>query len=128
MKTGVTGTPTMSLQWQARAATAVTDSTRTRSIQVVELQTQTYKLEGAVLDTALSAITTGTRCVLLKHDGAAEASRIYSLIAHANSDGSGNYSFTGLSDNDARYCVVAIDQVSPIVRGATDDDLQPVAE
>lgn len=126
-KTGVTGTPTMSIQWQARAATAVTDNTRTRTIQVIELQTQTYKLEGVTRDDALAALA-NVRCVLLKHDGAAEASRVYSIIDHVNSDGSGNYSFTGISDNDARYCVVAVDQGTPIVRGATDDDLQPVAE
>ena len=45
-KTGVTGTPTFGMQWVQRAATAVTDATRTRSFQVLELLSSTIEQEG----------------------------------------------------------------------------------
>lgn len=44
-KTGVTGTPTFGIQWQQRAATAVTDANRTRSFQVLEFQTTVFTTE-----------------------------------------------------------------------------------
>ncbi len=91
---------------------------------VVPAPTLTFAISGITRDVNLAAVG-NVRCFLLKHDGAAEASRIYTLIAHANSDAGGNYSFPGLTDQDARYCVVAINQGAPIVRDATDDDLQP---
>lgn len=126
-KTGSTGTPTFGLQWRGREDLPETDATRTRSFTVLEFKKKPYKLDGVTRDTALDALAT-VRCIALKHDGAAEGSRVYEVVGHDNSDGSGNYSITGLPDDDARYCVIAVDQGSPIVRGATDDDLTPVAE
>ena len=87
----------------------------------------TFKLDGVTRDEALAALAT-VRCVLLKHDGAAEASRVYSVVGHVNSDGSGNFSFTGVADSDPRYMVMSFDIGTPIVRGVTNDNLQPVAE
>lgn len=113
--------------------TTVRGRTTSNSIQgvwaweVVEWELDTYKLEGVTRDEGGSTLG-NCRCILLKHDGAAEGSRIYSIIAHVNSNASGNYSFTGLGDNDARYMVVAWNDATPDVRGVTDDFLQPVIE
>ena len=84
-----------------------------------------FILEGVTRDVG-GAVLANVRCVLFKQDGAAEASRIYTLIDHVNSDGSGNYKFVNVADNDPRYCVVAINQGADITSGVTDDDLVPV--
>ena len=87
----------------------------------------TYKIEGVTRNAAGSTLG-NCRVVLLKRDSAAEASRIYTIVSHTNSDGSGNYSFTGLGDNDSLYMVYAFNDATPDVRGVTDDFLQPVIE
>lgn len=110
-----------------RVADAYDGGTAGRAKLIVNYTTVTFKLEGDVRDLNLSTVGT-VRCILLKHDGAAEASRIYSIIDHVNANGSGFYSFTGITDNDAnRYCVVAYNDEATDRRGVTNDDLTPVA-
>lgn len=85
-----------------------------------------FQISGDVRD--LSLCTVGTvRVVLLKHDGAAEASRIYSVIAHANANACGLYNFMCIGDNDARYTVMAYNDEATDRRGVTIDGLTPVA-
>ena len=130
MKTGLTGSIDFETMFKERPGsfTGVIAAVDTdRHLQVIEFLGVSYKLEGVTRDEGGSTLAT-CRCILLKHDGAAEGSRIYTVIDHVNSDGSGNYSFTGIGDNDSRYMVVSLDIGSPIVRGATDDFLQPVIE
>lgn len=92
------------------------------------LTVQTYTITGDVRDWGTLDTVANVRCVLLKHDGASEATRIYSVIAHVNADGSGLYAFTGMLDNDSRYCVMAYDDVATDQRGITSDDLTPASE
>jgi len=85
----------------------------------------TFHLAGTTRDEA-GATLGNCRCILMKHDGAAEATRIYTKIAEINSNGSGAYDFLGLLDTDARYMVISLDIATPIVRGVTNDTLAPV--
>jgi len=85
----------------------------------------TYHLAGVSRDES-GAILGNCRMVLFKRDNVAEASRIYTIVGHQNSDGSGNYDFDPVADNDALYMVMSINQGSPIVRGCTNDNLQPI--
>lgn len=61
---------------------------------------------------------------LFKADGASPPA--YTYQDNTTSDGSGNYSFTGLTDNDAQYMVYSIKDDSPHVFDATDNVIQPV--
>jgi len=87
---------------------------------------QQYVLTGTVRDWGTLDTVGTVRCILLKHDGAAEASRIYSVIDHTNANGSGVYTFSGIADNDPRYCVIAYNDEATDRRGVTSDDLTPV--
>jgi len=87
----------------------------------------TWGVTGDVRDLNLDTVGT-VRCILLKHDGAAEASRIYSIIDHVNANGSGLYSFTGITDGDPRYMVIAYNDEATDRRGVTNDNLTPVVE
>jgi len=87
----------------------------------------TWKLEGITRDQAGAALG-NCRVVLFKRDNVAEGSRIYTIQAHTNSNGSGNYSFTALTDGDSLYMVYAFDDQAEDVRGVTDDFLTPVVE
>lgn len=86
-----------------------------------------YHIAGISRDFSLDPLG-NVRCILLKQDGAAEASRIYTIIAHQNSDGSGNYDFRDLTDNDAQYMVIGYNDVATDVRGVTNDTLTPVSQ
>ena len=86
-----------------------------------------YEVVGDVRDLNLDTVGT-VRCILLKHDGAAEASRVYSVIDHVNANGSGLYTFAGLGDNDSRYMVIAYNDEATDRRGVTNDNLTPVLE
>lgn len=86
---------------------------------------QGFEVIGDVRDLNMSTVGT-VRCILLKHDGAAIGSRIYTVIDHVNANGSGLYTFTDLTDNDPRYSVMAYKVDTPDVRGVTDDDIVPV--
>jgi len=98
-----------------------------RAKLVINYTTVSYKLEGDVRDLSLDTVGT-VRCILLKHDNATEASRIYTIIDHVNANGSGFYSFTGLIDNDAQYMVIAYNDEATDRRGVTNDTLVPQIE
>jgi len=87
----------------------------------------TYEIVGVTRDKGGSTLG-NCRVVLLKRDNVAEGSRIYRIVAHTNSDGSGNYTFGGLLDKDALYMIYAFNDAVPDVRGVTDDFLQPTVE
>ena len=87
----------------------------------------TWKVEGDVRDLSLDVVGT-VRCILVKQDGAGEASRIYIVQAHTNANGSGLYTFGGLTDNDPRYMVIAYNDEATDRRGVTNDNLTPVVE
>ncbi len=110
-----------------RTADAWDGGQATRAELIVNYTTTTFSLTGDVRDLDLDTVGT-VRCILLKHDGAAEASRIYSVIDHVNANGSGLYTFSGVADGDARYCVIAYNDETNDRRGVTDDDLAPVED
>ncbi len=85
-----------------------------------------FEVIGDVRDLDMDTVGT-VRCILLKHDGAAIGSRIYTVIDHQNANGSGLYTFTDLTDDDPRYSVMAYKVDTPDVRGVTDDDIVPTA-
>ena len=87
----------------------------------------TWKIEGITRDFNGSVLA-NCRVVLFKRDNVAEGSRIYTIQAHTNSNGSGAFSFTGLTDNDSLYMIYSFNDESPDVRGVTDDFLQPEVE
>jgi len=87
----------------------------------------TWKIEGITRDEAGAALG-NCRVVLFKRDNVAEGSRIYTIQAHTNSNGSGSYTFGGLTDNDSLYMVYAFDDQAEDVRGVTDDFLTPAVE
>jgi len=82
-----------------------------------------YKLEGVTKDNAGSVLGT-CECFLCKDNGDNTAS----FIDYDQSDGSGNYSFTGIQDNDAAYFVISWKDNTPHVFDVTDHVLQPVEE
>lgn len=84
----------------------------------------TYKMEGVTKD--IDGNTLGNcDCHLFKLDGPETDA---TWVAFDESDGSGNYSFTGLTDNDAKYFVIAWKDNTPHVFDCTDHVLVPVAE
>ena len=94
---------------------------------------QTYRVNGIVRDLGLNGIRHfigTTRCVLLKHDGAPKASRIYSIMDHTTVNSAGGYSFQRITDNDPFYMVIAYDEHGEAEdrRGVTNDNLIPVSE
>jgi len=88
---------------------------------------QGYELVGVTQDRNLIAVSS-CRIVCFKQDNAAQASRLFTIQAHGNSDGGGDYTIGGLSDNDSQYMIYSIKLDTPQIRGLTDDDLQPVIE
>ncbi len=61
-------------------------------------------------------------CYLLKDN----LDNTLTFLQHVTSDGGGNYSFTGIADDDPQYLVYAFKDGSPNVFDATDHVLQPV--
>lgn len=91
------------------------------SFAIREVQ-QSYKMEGVTKD--ISGSTLGTcECFLFKKSGSTAT-----YVAYDQSNSSGDYSFTGLGDNDSTYFVVAWKDDTPHVMDTTDHVLQPVAE
>ena len=82
-----------------------------------------FVISGITMANDLS-ILPNCRVVLLKRDDVAEASRIYTVVQHTNSNGSGEYTFVIL-DDDSLYLVVAYDDQAEDARGVTNDDLTP---
>lgn len=85
-----------------------------------------FEVVGNVKDLNLSSVGT-VRCILLKHDGAAIGSRIYVVIDHQNANGSGDFTFPSVADNDSRYVVLGYKVDTPDVRGVTNDDVTPTS-
>lgn len=82
-----------------------------------------YKLEGVTKDKDGNTKAT-CECFLCKDNGDNTAS----FIAYTQSDGVGNYSFTGLDNNDAQYFVISWKDETPHIFDVTDHVLQPVEE
>lgn len=83
----------------------------------------TYKLEGVTKDK--DGNTKGTcECYLCKDNG----DNTCTYLAYDQSDGSGNYIFTWIVDNDSAYFVISWKDDSPHVFDVTDHVLQPVEE
>lgn len=84
----------------------------------------TYKMEGVTKDKDGDPLAS-CECYLYKLNvGETDAT----FIAHDQSDGSGNYSFTGIEDDDAKYFVVAWKDDTPHVFDCTDHVLVPIEE
>jgi hypothetical protein len=87
----------------------------------------TYHLAG-VTRAKDQSILPNCRCTLMKHDGGAESVRLYTIVANVNSDGNGDFDFTGLIDDQDRYLVKAYDDQIEDARGVSNEDLEPVLE
>ncbi len=87
----------------------------------------TYHLAG-VTRARDQTILPNCRCTLMKHDGGAEAVRTYIIVANVNSDGNGDFDFTGLIDDQARHLVKAYDDQVEDARGVSNEDLAPILE
>lgn len=125
LKTGLSAAShSFQLRWLEIAGASVADTGRARSLQVVEFAVlTTYKVEGVTKNKTGGTLGT-CKCFLLKDNG----DSTYSFIAYQQSDGSGNYSFTGLTDGSSVYQVVAWKDDTPHVFDVTDNVLVPVAE
>lgn len=84
----------------------------------------TYKLEGITKDNAGSVLGS-CKCFLFKDNGDNTASFVDYQLSNAST---GAYSFTGITDNDANYFVIAWKDNTPHVMDTTDHVLQPVEE
>jgi len=84
----------------------------------------TYKIEGVTKDKTGGPLGT-CKCYLFKLTAGENDA---DFIDYDESDGSGNYSFTGIADNNARYFVVAWKDDTPHVFDVTDHVLVGVAE
>lgn len=83
-----------------------------------------YKVEG-VSKTQGGIVLPSCDCFLLKDNG----DDTFTLIDHVVSNATtGVYSFTGLTDNDSAYMVIAWKDSVPHVQDVTDHVLTPVAE
>lgn len=91
--------------------------------QNIDTPILTYKLEGVSKDKDGNVLGS-CHCFLCKDN----QDNTCTYIAYDLSDGSGNYSFTGIADNDAQYFVIAWKDDTPHVFDVTDHVLQPVAE
>lgn len=114
---------TFSIRWQDLVATPTLDTGRTRTFYCIQFTQVTYKLEGVTKDKNGTPEAT-CECFLCKDNG----DNTCSYVAYDQSDGSGNYSFTGIGDNDADYFVISWKADTPHVFDVTDHVLQPVVE
>ena len=85
------------------------------------LTMELYVLAGVSKNSSGTALAT-CECFLCKDN----QDNTCSYVDYAQSDGSGNYSFTGLGDNDAQYFVISWKDNTPHVFDVTDHVLQPV--
>ena len=122
-KTGMSsGSHDFCLGWYEIAADSHADTDRPRSQFVIEFTGIAYHLAGVTKDkdgnTKASCI-----CHLWKYNSGTPY-----WLAYALSDGSGNYDFTGLGNDDSDYYVVSFKADSPHVMDITDHVLQPIEE
>jgi len=92
-------------------------------IESVTPEISTFKIEGVTKNQAGSPLGT-CECFLFKDN----EDNTLTFIAHDQSDGSGNYSFTGLTDGSATYLVYSYKDDTPHVMDVTDHVLIPVEE
>jgi hypothetical protein len=93
------------------------------SWEAIQFNIPLYKLEGTTYDKNGSTLAS-CKCLLIKDN----QDNTCSVIDYTTSDGSGDYSFTDLEDNDAQYIVMAWKDDSPHVFDVTDHVLQPVTQ
>lgn len=94
-----------------------------RTLNAIREPSITYKLDGITKDK--DGVALGScLCFLVKDNG----DNTFTWLDYQLSNGSGVYSFTGISDNDAAYQVIAWKDDTPHVFDVTDHVLQPVAE
>lgn len=91
--------------------------------QNIDTPILTYKVEGVSKDKD-GNILGSCLCFLCKDN----QDNSCTYVAYDLSDGGGNYSFTGLIDNDAQYFVISWKDNTPHVFDVTDHVLQPVTE
>jgi len=92
-----------------------------------EINVTAFELVGKTQDID-NVNTNGFRCVLIKSDGAAQASRVYTVTDHVNSAGAGDYTFASVGDDDPQYMVYINKLDTPPIRGVSNDTLEPVEE
>ena len=80
----------------------------------------TYQITGVTKDNAGSPLAS-CEVFLVKDEG----SNVFSFKAHTTSDGTGNYTFTNIIDNDANYQLIAWKDDAPHVFDVTDWVIQP---
>jgi hypothetical protein len=83
----------------------------------------TYSLEGVTKDKDGTPLG-NCECFLFKDN----QDNTLTYVAHTQSDGSGNYSFTGIGDSDAQYLVYSFKDNTPHIMDVTDHVLQPIEE
>lgn len=128
LKTGLSAAShSFQLRWLEIAGGSIADTGRPRTLQVIEFiqaPPVTYKLEGITKDNGGSVLGS-CLCFLVKDNG----DNTFTYVAYQLSNsGTGAYSFTGLTDNDPDYQVIAWKDDSPHVFDVTDHVLQPVVE
>jgi hypothetical protein len=79
-----------------------------------------YQIEGKTYDTSGGVLST-VKCLLLRDDQDSTCT----VVDYTTSNGSGEYSFTGISDNSAQYLVYAWKDDSPHIFDITDHILEP---
>lgn len=101
-----------------------TSSSRYGAMRMGYGDVTTYKLEG-VTKNKNGAVLGTCDCFLFKMNAGEDDA---DFVDYDQSDISGNYSFTGILDNDAKYFVVAWKDNTPTVFDCTDHVLVPVEE
>ena len=82
--------------------------------------TETYTISGVSKDSGGSPLAT-CECYLMKDN----TDDTLSFVNYVQSDGSGNYLFTNVPDNDSQYLVIFWKDDSPHIFDVTDHVLQP---
>ena len=90
------------------------------AVRVIGDVATNYKIEGKTYDKNGSIIAS-VKCLLLKDN----QNNTCTVIDYTTSDANGDYSFTGLSDNDAQYLVYAWKDDTPHVFDVTNHNLLP---
>jgi hypothetical protein len=82
--------------------------------------TETYTISGVSKDSSGTPLAT-CECYLMKDN----QDDTLSFVDYVQSDGSGNYLFTNVADNDSQYLVIFWKDDSPHIFDVTDHVLQP---
>lgn len=127
-KTGLSNAShTFAARWNAVNLTPTLDTGRPRTLFVIEftqIPPVTYKLEGITYDKDGSPLGS-CDCYLYKDNLDNTITFKAYIVSNAVT---GAYSFTGISDNDAQYLVVFINDTGTNRFDVTDHVLQPVVE